>query len=236
MIGILSDAHGNGEALEQGLNLLAANGAKSFVFLGDSVGYIPSPKALNLLSSMAKTNELLCIKGNHEDMLLAAAPPKNDSVYQIALTKSQLSDDDLAFAASWPDTLEIDYPAGKTLYVHGSPTDNLNGYIYPDSDLSKICENSPYRFIFCGHTHRPFISTHGKTTVINVGSCGLPRDVGKLGSAALFDQETGNVRILRFDIDLAVRNILKNGVTLDESVIQLFDRKSQHFVGEYVGA
>ena len=42
------------------------------------------------------------------------------------------------------------------LFVHGSPTDPLTGYIYPDSDLSEFSEIDA-DVVFMGHTHHPFV-------------------------------------------------------------------------------
>jgi predicted phosphodiesterase len=84
--------------------------------------------------------------------------------------------------------------------VHGSPWDPLQGYIYPDADLSPF-RALPYDFVFMGNTHRPFIKKLGKITVVNVGSCGLPRDRGDLASCAVFDAGSGRCSVHRIAFD-----------------------------------
>ena len=48
-LGILSDAHGNVEAFQRGLELLAEARADMIYFLGDAVGYIPDGRVVSLL-------------------------------------------------------------------------------------------------------------------------------------------------------------------------------------------
>lgn len=231
MIGILSDAHGNGPSFSLVCNYLFSVGVKELVFLGDSVGYIPSLSVVDFL--MRNQDKFSCIKGNHEEMLLTGDyPDASEDVYKLKKLEEKLSLSQRNYLASWPQLLERHYPAGKVTFIHGSPDNYLNGYVYPDSELDGFDIDSD--FIFLGHTHRPFIRENSDKTYINVGSAGLPRDDARYVSAALFDPGTGQVNIIRLDVtslDVAAY-LQKNNV--HHSVFQLLDRRADNIVGDIV--
>lgn len=230
MIGILSDAHGNRPAFDLCIELLRHYGAEMFIFLGDAVGYIPIPDVISAIRELDK--EIICVRGNHEDTLLTGVfNPAKEAVYQHAITKSKMTADCIDFIKAWPSQLKIEFKAGASILIHGSPEDHLHGYIYPNTDLSKF--EVEQKFVFMGHTHRPFIKNGPDTTYVNVGSCGLPRDIGILGSAALFNEQTGAVRILRFDIRKQIE-LATAGWPVHESVLALCQRQAPSYEGELV--
>ncbi len=198
MIGILSDAHGNKPAFDLAIEVLASQGADKFVFLGDALGYLPTSGVLDSIAALGE-DRIQCIRGNHEDMILSGHfSDTNDPVYQHRLIRDLLSPADLEQIGTWPRSRCIDLPTGGVLFVHGSPIDPTFGYVYPDADLSAFAVKES--IVFMGHTHRPFDRRESGVTFVNVGSCGLPRDHGSLGSAALLDEATGAVKLVRFDI------------------------------------
>jgi len=222
MIGILSDAHGNGPAFNQAIEFLRKHGASRFIYLGDAVGYIPSidvVAALRLLGS-----EVICVKGNHEVMLLNnSCDPNGEDVYRLQSVRNSLKVEDRDFIQSWP-THHMELINGRRiLFVHGSPKNHTSGYVYPDTDLSLFGES--YNYVFMGHTHYPFIRQQGSACFINVGSCGMPRDDGRFGACATFDPNTGGVRIFRFDITAASEKAFANACPIHELVKRTFDRR-----------
>jgi len=195
-IGIISDAHGNARAFHRAIWLLKREGAQSFVFAGDAVGYLPGIAVVRALMDMGTA--VRCVRGNHDAMLLDGWLSDADPVYQLSRSAAMLDAGARAFMESWPESLVLDTTAGRILVVHGSPSAPLTGYVYPDSDLA--VHEIDATFVCMGHTHRPFVRKHQGRVFVNVGSCGLPRDVGILGSAALLDTVTGVVDLIRFDI------------------------------------
>ena len=205
MIGILSDAHGNGAAFDRAVEVLTQEGARSFVFLGDAVGYIPGRSVVASILSLG--SRIACVRGNHEEMLLSRiSDPARAEVYQHSRTAALLEPADVDILREWPDRRRLDCPAGRVLFIHGSPQDPLHGYVYPDTDLTAF--DVPEDVVFMGHTHRPFVRPCGNTLFVNVGSCGLPRDDRTLGSAVLFDEQHGDVRVVRFDIQQQNRSVI----------------------------
>lgn len=232
MIGILSDAHGNQPAFARAVSILRDCGADRFLFLGDALGYLASTAVLASIRELG--NSIRCIRGNHEDMLLhGVVDQKRDEVYRHSTIRSMMSSADWDMIAAWPPSLRVDTEAGAALFVHGSPSDNTNGYVYPDSDLDAFAVAE--HFVFMGHTHRPFVRTLGHTIFVNVGSCGLPRDHGALGSAGLLDDRTGKVRLVRFPITDETRQALEAASGAHESVLALASRRPQTYEGELIG-
>jgi putative phosphoesterase len=204
-IGLLSDAHGNHLWLAACLRKLNEFQVSSIYFLGDATGYLPGEaEVLRLLRSEA----VYCQKGNHEAMLLGELPlPENkDATYGLAAARERLSIEDREYIGGWP-TYRIVKLAGKNLlFVHGSPNNHLQEYVYPDSDLSMF-DTVGYDAVVMGHTHRPFVAKRANTLVVNVGSCGLPRDQGDLPAFAVLDVTELSCHIyrLQFDADRVIR-------------------------------
>jgi predicted phosphodiesterase len=199
IVGLVSDAHGNADALEKCLDVIEREGARKTYFLGDAVGYFPEENAvLDLLRSRGA----ICLRGNHEAMLLGklTIPEPRDTVYRLAEASARVQDRHRAWMQEWPDRLELTLDGRRVLLVHGSPANPIQGYLYPDSDLTAL-RTLPFELVAMGHTHRPFLARAGPVTVLNVGSSGMPRDVGNLASCALYDTATGAAEILRVAFD-----------------------------------
>ena len=64
---------------------------------------------------------------------------------------------------------------------------------------------------------------------MNVGSCGLPRDCGHLGAACLFDDQTGEASVIRFDISAATQAALARCGPVAPEVEAVFERTGDCF-------
>lgn len=205
-IGILSDAHGNPWGLRAALAALRACGVESLFFLGDAVGYLPfGGEVLDILESEGAA----CVMGNHDAMLCGRlpVPPEADTVYGLTKQRGRLDAVQLDRISAWPDRIERTLGGRRVLMLHGGPRAPLTEYLYPDSDLTHL-QDLPVDVVFTGHSHRPFIRRAGAVTVVNVGSCGLPRDQGNSAAACWFRPTEGGpsesgVEIIRvrFDVD-----------------------------------
>lgn len=218
-LGVLSDFHGNCGALRRGISLLAARGAERLVALGDAVGYVPTLSVLRYL----RQNNIFCLRGNHEAMLLAGGlPDARDEIYRFQETAAQLNADDLAWLRALPPSHAEVVDGRRLLFVHGSPTDPVYGYVYPDTDLAPLVP-SETDVVFMGNTHHPFVRRHGACMFVNVGSCGLPRDPVALGCVAIFDTESCAVELVRFPIGDTAAEVMKEH-RLHESVAAIYRR------------
>ncbi len=229
LIGFLSDAHGNGRAFDRAVELLLAHGVRRLFFLGDAVGYVPSTAVLD---SLARLGELVqCIRGNHEAMLLENhIDVAREPIYQLEALRPMLTPAQQLMIASWPVSHTELIDGQKVLLVHGSPTDPTYGYVYPDTDLAGFKPDADW--VFMGNTHHPFIRERAGTRYVNIGSCGMPRDDGRYGSAALLNIETGSVRILRFDITQETSSVLEQFPMVHPSVRDIFERRRTVVMGD----
>jgi len=200
IIGFLSDAHGNAHGLRACLHSLERFHVDWLYFLGDAIGYLPGEQeVLQLLRSAS----VKCQKGNHEAMLLGdlPVPVGQEQLYRLQQVHQRITTDDYALLKTWPEQRVLEIDARRLLLVHGSPVDCLRHYIYSDADFSMFDELD-YDAIIMGHTHRPFVvERHGKI-IVNVGSCGLPRDQGDLAAFALYDTEVHCCEIYRVQLDI----------------------------------
>ena len=227
--GILSDAHGNALGFNACLKRLIAMQMDEILFLGDVVGYMPD---FSDVISQIRKNDVRCLLGNHDAMLIGAVPleEKKDLVYKIGDAAERMSDSDRTFFSTLKPWYEVDVNGRKLLFVHGSPRNPLNEYIYPDTDIEWF-DAFKYDAFFMGHTHRPFVRrTLSNKLIANVGSCGLPRDQGNLFSFAVYDSSNHTCDIYRieFEVERLVRQYSKS---VHNVVNKCFKRQDSNIFG-----
>lgn len=196
---VISDIHGNLEALEAVLADAASIGVEEYYCLGDIVGYGPNPRECVDRIMGFKVSVL----GNHDQGALFDPEGFSSSAERaIFWTREQLEDasqnGDQA-KRRWEFLAELPrvFRDGKYLYVHGSARSPLSEYVFPEDvyhtkKLERIF-GLIEAFAFQGHTHVPGVFTEdghffapsdlppnfrlgpGKA-MINVGSVGQPRD------------------------------------------------------------
>jgi serine/threonine protein phosphatase 1 len=68
---VIGDIHGGLRALHQILERAKVSPNDKLIFLGDYVdGWSQSPEVIDLLIAMKETHNVICIRGNHDDLLL----------------------------------------------------------------------------------------------------------------------------------------------------------------------
>ncbi len=229
LIGLVSDAHGNGLAFDKAVTLLLAHGAEHLFFLGDAIGYVPSTSVLDSLIRLG--DRVQCVRGNHEAMLQhGVVDSARESVYMLETVRTSLTSEHLEMIFSWPASRTEVIDGQKILLVHGNPADPTYGYVYPDTDLAGFAPDA--HWVFMGNTHHPFIREHAGTCYVNIGSCGMPRDDGRYGSVALLDTKTCSARILRFDITAESRQVLEQFPMVHSSVRDVYERRCSVVMGD----
>ena len=152
---IISDIHGNLEALTAVLADIDSLEITDIVCLGDVVGYGPDPsECLNLLRKRAR----FIILGNHDDLVLRGAPDSELAAY------APHAADSIRWTASLIDwsTLKdcvLSYIDGDVHYFHASP-DNNRDYLDARSAFGREMIAAAFSRmegqIGCfGHTHIP---------------------------------------------------------------------------------
>jgi putative phosphoesterase len=208
-IAIISDIHGNYDALFQVLEKAKKEGVEHLLVLGDIVGYYYHPdKILQALS------EWSCdiIKGNHEQILenLIENPSLGESIrlkygsgHQEAVAK--LSANQLDFLKNLPETKSVEFSGISLLMSHGSPWSN-DFYIYPDctADIVKKCDSKTHDFVLIGHSHYAFAIKNSHSILINPGSVGQSRQTGSKASWCIINTENGCFQMFSTDYNAKV--------------------------------
>lgn len=225
IIGVISDAHGNVSDLKNAIKLCKQNGATTIYYLGDSLGYIPTTAALNLI--IQDYSDVKSILGNHEcDILSNKITSCEDPVKKHNEIRTLLTEVQLNFLNALPRFIKETFGDLKVLFIHGSPEDFVHGYLYEDSELKGKFPLEGFDIIFMGNTHIPYIRSHEKHTLINVGSVGLPRDNGKYGSVAIMNTEKRFIEIQRFRLSISKESLKQTfGELVHEDVYRVFDRE-----------
>ncbi len=221
-IGILSDAHGNYRSFLRCLEHFEKSKVNHIFYLGDAIGYLPNVEVIDELIKLDK--KVSCVLGNHEDLFINHFENyKEKKIYCANIIKKNIKNKHIHFINTWPKFISLNINKNKLLFIHGNPADHTYGYLYENSDFSEF--NTPYNYIFAGHTHIPFAKQFKNTCYVNVGSCGLPRDKGSEPSGVILDTKKNDLKIFRYDITDIVKLIKKESFNLvDKKVLRIFDR------------
>ena len=196
---LISDIHGNLEALEVVLGDIKSQGITDIFCLGDIIGYGPNPReCIDLVMEHCKVTLL----GNHDQGAMFDPDGFNIGAERaIFWTRGQLENphDRTNNERRWEFLGELprSYRLEPFLFVHGSPRNPLSEYIFPEDIYNHRKMERLFqlvdRYCFQGHTHVPGVFTEsfqfyapeeidneytlgdGKL-MINVGSVGQPRD------------------------------------------------------------
>ncbi len=133
-IAIISDIHGNLEALQRSLDYVKENEVDKVYCLGDVVGYGPNPN--ECIERVRETCESV-VMGNHDYAAIGIGDIQNFNEYaklSTFWTREQLSNNNIEFIKTWPFTFEID----TSFLVHASPKNPSNwDYVLSVSDAQK---------------------------------------------------------------------------------------------------
>ena len=225
---ILSDIHGNLEALQAVLAEALLHGVGRYICLGDIVGYGANPdECLEKLRAL----DPVVVLGNHDAAVCGRADLDifMPLAYQaIIWTMDRLSPAGKEYLSTLPLVRKID---GFTI-VHSnlsSPADWR--YIQSPGDSYSTFDHMAGQVCFFGHSHRPGIYQKiGRRVdlvpeseirlapdsqyLVNAGSVGQPRDRDPRASFGVYDEEEGKIVIVRVDypVKKAQRKILAAGL------------------------
>lgn len=212
MRAIISDIHGNLEALEAVLADIHSQGISEIYCLGDIIGYGPNPReCIDLVSENCQAT----ILGNHDQAALFDPEGFNAGAERaIFWTRSMLeSGDPEGNEVRWEFLGELPRMKreGKLLFVHGSARNPLNEYVFPEDVYNQRKMERIFglvdHYCFQGHTHIPGVFTEdynflspdevnytvplAETKVlINVGSVGQPRDGNNQSSYVILNDNS----------------------------------------------
>ncbi len=227
---VVSDIHGNLEALEAVLADIDRHGVSSIACLGDFVGYGADPNAC--IERLLPRVEV-AVAGNHD--LAACGRIKlgyfhADAATAARWTDQQLTPENRAYLESLPFALEW---LGMWL-VHSSPADpKAWHYVLTPADAAEEMRAFTHDVCLIGHSHYPGTFARVKQTLnytrdaevriesgakylITVPSVGQPRDGDPRAGYLLVDPEQHVLTHVRIEYDVpgAARRIRDAGLPL----------------------
>jgi diadenosine tetraphosphatase ApaH/serine/threonine PP2A family protein phosphatase len=231
MIGIISDIHGNYDALLAVLAEAETLGAEQLLCLGDMVGYGPEPvECVDQVRACCEV--VLC--GNHDFALVYGAdnfsPLAQDTLERHRSQMMPRPSDASSYEERrerWEFVKDLPYRHVREdwLFVHASPRNPIMEYLRKVDVMlgmtEKVGENLRQVdwLCFIGHTHQPGVITRNmeffspdelggaftprphEKAIINVGSVGQPRD-GDWRPCFVTVEDDGTVHYHRVEYDI----------------------------------
>ncbi len=227
MRAIISDIHGNLDALESVLADIEQRGITEIYCLGDIVGYGPNPReCVDLVQARCAK----VILGNHDQGALFDPEGFNAGAERaIFWTRSVLetgagSEERWEFLGELPRMIK----EPNRLFVHGSARNPLNEYVFPEDIYNQRKMERIFSLVekhcFQGHTHIPGVFTEDmnflppeevgfeydlgdQKCLVNVGSVGQPRNGVPDSSYVILDGEHITFRRVPYDVDATANKI-----------------------------
>jgi diadenosine tetraphosphatase ApaH/serine/threonine PP2A family protein phosphatase len=234
MFAIVSDIHGNFEALNTVFSEIDKRGIEHVVCLGDIVGYGPNPmECLDLVRQRCRA----ALMGNHDFAVFYEPYNFNSGAEQASFWTRSVFDNDpdnARRADRWKfiGNLPVRVKTNEFVAVHASPRRPINEYIFPDDIYT-----NPGKFVsiferfeklcFVGHTHVPGVFLEGpdfyspdeldyrfelsdEKAIVNVGSVGQPRDRDPRSSFVIVHDTHIEFVRKEYDVDTTVRKVSDN--------------------------
>lgn len=219
-VAVISDIHGNYQALESVILDINNEKCDKIWCLGDLAMAGPQPRMV-LSYIMEHGYDWTIIQGNTDKLIAEfsldiynALQKKMPVMANALLDDSDIIEQDRKdFLKNLPPRKELMVEGVSVLLVHGSPR-RMNEDILPNMKLSEVqemIEGELADLILCGHTHVPCgYQTLTKKTVVNVGSVGRPMTgVPKACYAIIeFDRGTFTVKHKEIDYDCETASLI----------------------------
>ena len=219
---LLSDIHGNLEALNACLNHARERGAEGFGFLGDLVGYGADASGVVEIVARYAADGAVVVKGNHDAAIESGGGYFNDAARAaLQWARDTLTEEQKVFLASLPLVVRHE----TVCFVHASAAAPERwDYIDSPAAAKRCADAADASYTFCGHVHdqvlyfestrgrmsefRPYpgtaipVSSHRRWVAI-VGSVGQPRDRNPAAAYTLFDLAGQTLTFFRVPYDAA---------------------------------
>ncbi|MCZ8313863.1 metallophosphoesterase [Phreatobacter sp.] len=219
-IALISDIHGNLEALQAVIAHVARQRVDLVAVLGDIVGYGADPVACTETVMTLAGQGAIVFKGNHDEAVERADPDMNAAALAaIVWTRGVLDGAHRAFLTALPLTARID----ELLLVHASARHPGQWpYVMTPRDAELSLGATDARLVACGHTHVPALfslqpnrtcvaftpvagtavplAAHRRWQIV-VGAVGQPRDGSAAAAYAVLDLGQGALEPHRVPYD-----------------------------------
>lgn len=230
MDAVISDIHGNLEAIIAVLERINELGVTRIICLGDLVCY--GPNSLECLRHSADWNVL--IAGDWDMTMLEHDPTHWNPVINrhIEWVRSQIhSANDVNFLLDTLRSYQRSFVENGRCFTHGTPA-SFREWIFPEDvyNSTKLnCIAAQFdTACFCGHSHiqgvysrnanyewefvQPrdgdsFVLSSDRKTIIAVGSVGQPRDSDPRAALVTIDGDVVTFHRVAYNVNVTVKNI-----------------------------
>lgn len=200
---VLSDIHANRAALEA-----IREPFDVCLFLGDLVDYGVEPGPC---IEWVRKNAKYAIRGNHDHGAAQRIYVQGIGGfrYLTGVTRPRtiqlLSESDRRYLAGLPTSLWLTLNGKRFFLVHATPRDAMDEFAPPDAEAwTRRLQNVDADYVLVGHSHIQFMLEVGKTTVLNPGSVGLPRDGDPWAAYAVITENGPELKRVQYPIDEAI--------------------------------
>jgi diadenosine tetraphosphatase ApaH/serine/threonine PP2A family protein phosphatase len=215
-LAIVSDVHGNREALEAVLADIAPQAVQAMACLGDFVGYGASP---NECIDVLRPRIEVAVLGNHDVAALGRLRLggfQTDAATTARWTMEHLKPEHRAWLEGLPYVVQW----RDARLVHATPSEPEEWhYVLSIGDATLEFAAFDERLGFIGHSHVPGVFETegarvsytrapevalrpGRRYLVNVGSVGQPRDGDPRAAWMLYDAEHDTLQHRRVDYDI----------------------------------
>ena len=218
-LAILSDVHGNGDALRAVLaDLDERSGADRILALGDIVLLGPDPGEV---VALLMARDAVGVYGNMDRFLLdtdwRAFEPRSEedeADRDLCLWALQRLDERAqVWIRALPFQKELEVGGQRLLLVHGSPRSDRD-VIKADTPAEAVREmmaGVQADLILYGHTHEPLDRTMDGVRLINPGAVGYPHSEKETARYALLTWEGDwrvEFRLVQYDVEKTIARLL----------------------------
>ena len=194
MIAIISDIHGNYEALKAVLDEIDKLKIAKIYCLGDVVGYYSQ---VNECCDELRERGIDCLMGNHDWYMSSGSfCPRSKSVNDcLAYQRKVISKNNL----NWLKTFKLQFVLDGIKMVHGGWTDPIDEYLYePNEDYFDKIEGEIF---ISGHTHIQQLIKYTNKVYCNPGSVGMPRDNDPRSAYAILNNNEIILKRVEYDME-----------------------------------
>ena len=203
---IISDIHGNYEALTAVLDEIDEMDVDGIVCLGDVVGYGANP---NEVVELVRSRADVTVLGNHDQAAVTADTARLNPRAAEALTinRDLLEPKHMSWLGRLRAKLTFDHENAKIAVFHGSPQFPTDEYVYPaeaQRRTEELLGATGADILILGHTHIPFVHRLEGRALMNPGSVGQPRDGDSRASYMLVDITEGGFEVSHSRVEYGI--------------------------------
>ncbi|MCH5138604.1 metallophosphoesterase family protein [Clostridiaceae bacterium UIB06] len=203
-IAVISDIHGNLEALKKAFENIEEKRVDTIVCLGDLVGYGPYP---NEVVELIREKKILNILGNYDAAVLEEKfnyiRDNEVNIFCMPWAAKELNEENRVYLKSLPREIILQFENKKLYFVHGSNR-SINEYLKEGSkEVEEVMKEFDGDILVCAHTHIPYKKYFDNKLLLNDGSVGKPKIGRPNGTYLIIDIQKDSIEteIIEFTYD-----------------------------------